>query len=314
MKEYAEKEGIMSQPRIMLISSFILTIGTIITPLFSFYLKLGLVCEKIHPFVQYTPRKCFDSFVRSAVDARRQREENPNSSVVAETMKLLANGSYGCQIMDCSRHTVTKFLTDEKTNSAIISKMFKRLNHITDQLYEVELVKSETEHREPIIVGFFILQYAKLRMLDLYYNFLKNFCDTDMYKEPERDANSIYLALSEEKLEDVVLPEKELNGTSYVLKIALITLLRMLPTICSPEHAVMSTRNMIRESQFSTKKSLDVQKCCVSVAKHIVMINRLTSTNSAARDSIKELWKTVEMDPCQISQSVRRGSQRYFNQ
>ena len=89
----------------------------------------------------------------------------------------------------------------------------------------------------------------------------------------------------------------------------------MLPTICSPELAVMSTRNMIRESQFSTKKSLDVQKCCVSVAKHIVVtINRLISTNSVARDSIKELWKTVEMDPCQISQSVRGGSQRYFNQ
>ena len=36
--------------------------------------------------------------------------------------------------------------------------MFKQHNHITDQLYEVELVKSEIEHREPIIVGFFILK------------------------------------------------------------------------------------------------------------------------------------------------------------
>ena len=33
MKEYAEKEGIMPQPRRMLISSLILTNGTIITPL-----------------------------------------------------------------------------------------------------------------------------------------------------------------------------------------------------------------------------------------------------------------------------------------
>ena len=63
--------------------------------------------------------------------------------------------------MDRSRHTVTKYLTDEKTHSTINSKMFKRLNHITDQLYEVELVNPEIERREPIIVGFFILQYAK---------------------------------------------------------------------------------------------------------------------------------------------------------
>ena len=75
--------------------------------------------------------------------------------------------------MDRSRHPVTKYLSDEKTHSAINSKLIKRLNHITDQLYEVELVKSEIEHREPIIVGFFILQYAKLRMLEHYYNFFK---------------------------------------------------------------------------------------------------------------------------------------------
>ena len=78
MKEYAEKEGIMSQPRRMLISSLHLKNGTIITPLLLYYLHLGLECTKIHPFVQYTPKKCFSSFVQSAVNARRQGDENPN--------------------------------------------------------------------------------------------------------------------------------------------------------------------------------------------------------------------------------------------
>ena len=192
----------------MLISSFFLTNGTIITPLLLFYLKLGLVCKRSHRFVQYTPRNCFNNFLQSAVDARRRGDENPNSSVVAETMKLLANSSYGYQIMDRSRHTETKYLNDEKTHSAINSKMFKRLNHITDQLYEVELVKSEIEHREPIIVGFFILQYAKPRMLELYYNFFKQICDTEKYEEIEMDTDSLYLALSEENVEDVIVPEK----------------------------------------------------------------------------------------------------------
>ena len=95
MKEYGEREGIMPQPRRMLISSFILTNGTIITPLLLSYLKLGLVCKKIQQFVQYTPRKCFNNFVQSAVDAGRQGDENPTSGVVPETMKLLANSSYG---------------------------------------------------------------------------------------------------------------------------------------------------------------------------------------------------------------------------
>ena len=99
-------------------------------------------------------------------------------------------------------------MADEKTQSAINGKMFKRPNHVTDQLYEVELVKPEIEHRKPIIVGVFIVQYAKQRMLELYYNFFKKFCDTDKYEELEMDTDSLYLALSEEILEDVILPEK----------------------------------------------------------------------------------------------------------
>ena len=73
--------------------------------------------------------------------------------------------------MDRSRHTVAKYLNDEKTHSAVNCKLFKRLTFINDQLYEAELVNSEVEHRGPIIVGFFILQYAKLRILELYYIF-----------------------------------------------------------------------------------------------------------------------------------------------
>ena len=102
MKEYAEKEGIMSQPRRMLISSFYLRNGTITNPLLLYYMHLGLECTKSHQFVQCTPKKCFNNFLQSAVNARRQGDENPNSSLVAETMKLLANSSYGCQIMDRS--------------------------------------------------------------------------------------------------------------------------------------------------------------------------------------------------------------------
>ena len=76
--------------------------------------------------------------------------------------------------MDRSCHTLTKYLSDEKTHGAINTKFFKCLDHIKDQLYEVELAKAVIEHREPIIVGFFILQYAKRRMLELSYIFLRD--------------------------------------------------------------------------------------------------------------------------------------------
>ena len=122
--------------------------------------------------------------------------------------------------MDRSRHTVRKHLNDEKTQGAINTKFFKRLDHINDQLYQVELEKAEIEHREPIFVGFFILQYAKLRMLDLYYNFFERFCDVSKFEELEMDTDSSYLALSEKEFYDCFREESKAGWEIMIQKIA----------------------------------------------------------------------------------------------
>ena len=81
----------------MLISSYFLENGTLITPLLLFYLELGLVCKKIYRFVEYTPVKCFNKFVQSAVDAHREGDENPNSRRNDEIacQQLLRLSNYG---------------------------------------------------------------------------------------------------------------------------------------------------------------------------------------------------------------------------
>ena len=75
-------------------------------------------------------------------------------------MKLHANSSYGYQVLDRSRPSLTRYMNDEKTHAAIDNKMFKRLVHINEWFYEAELVKSEIERKEWISVGFFVLQDA----------------------------------------------------------------------------------------------------------------------------------------------------------
>ena len=124
--------------------------------------------------MEYIPGEGFNKFVQSTVNARREVNENPNSSLVAETMKLLGISSYGYQIMSRSRHTVTNYLIDVKTRGAINTNLFKRLDHINDQLYEVELAKAEIQHREPIIVGFFILQSLNVECWRFSNTFLRD--------------------------------------------------------------------------------------------------------------------------------------------
>ena len=62
MKTYAEENDLLKQPQRIFISSFKLTNGILITPLFNFYLDLGLQYTKIHRFVQYTPSEAFKNF------------------------------------------------------------------------------------------------------------------------------------------------------------------------------------------------------------------------------------------------------------
>ena len=54
MKDYAEKEALLCQPRKMLISSYFLENGTLITPLLVLF-RLGTSMQKIYRFVEYIP-------------------------------------------------------------------------------------------------------------------------------------------------------------------------------------------------------------------------------------------------------------------
>ena len=83
-----------------------------------------------------------------------------------------------------------------------------------DQLFEVELVKSEIEHKEPIVVGFSILRNAKLKMLELYYTFFDKYCNVKKFEELEMDTDSLFPVLSEHDLYDCVRPamKKQYNS------------------------------------------------------------------------------------------------------
>ena len=262
MEKYAEKERLLSQPRKTLISSFTLQNATLITPLLLFYLQLGLVCPKNYCFVEYTPNKGFNSFVQPAVDARWHGDENRNSSVVAEAKNILANSSYGYQTMDRSRHTVTKYLSDEETHEAINSELFKKLDHVNNALYEIELAKAQIEHKNPIIIGFFMLQYAKLRLLELYYNFFTKLCDVNKFEELEMDTDSLHFAPAEKEPEDCVWPEMTAEWEQLQSADCIDSFIADSVEVSS-DCAVTTTRNMTSESMVFPKRTPGLRNCCL---------------------------------------------------
>ena len=77
-------------------------------------------------------------------------------------MKLQVNNSCGYWNMERRQHNVAKHTIDKKAHTAINSKRFKNLDYANIALYEVELAKAQVEQKDPIIVGFVLLQFSKL--------------------------------------------------------------------------------------------------------------------------------------------------------
>ena len=103
------------------------------------------------------------------------------------------------------RHRQVKFCDDDEVPNLINSPFFRELNPIDDDTYEVESSKKKIELDLPLQVGFFVYQYAKLRMLQFYYDFLDKYLHRSDFKYCEMDTDSAYIAISGECLEDLVI-------------------------------------------------------------------------------------------------------------
>ncbi len=118
------------------------------------------------------------------------------------------NSGYGKTVTNKERHCDIKFATDVEAPDLVNDPRFRVLNPLHENLYEVELNKKTIRLDLPLHIGFFVYQYAKLKMLQFHYQFLDKFVDRRDYQLCEMDTDSEYMALTAEKLEDVVKPEK----------------------------------------------------------------------------------------------------------
>ena len=172
MRQYAEEHDIMSTPRRMLVGSFHGIKLLLATPLLRWYLAHGLVVDRVYQVVDYEPNPCFQRFGESVSAARRNGDVDPDKSIIADTMKLLGNSAYGKTVTNVDRHCDVKYFTEGGTSTLISNKRFRQLDVVTDDAYEVTSSKARVTYDLPHHIGFFVYQYAKLRMLQFYYDFV----------------------------------------------------------------------------------------------------------------------------------------------
>ena len=172
MRNYAEEHDILSTPRRMLVGSFHGDKILLATPLLRWYLAHGLVVDRVYQIVEYEPKPCFRRFGESVSAARRAGDADPDKAIIADTMKLLGNSAYGKTVTNVDRHRDVTYCTEVGTSSCIDNKRFRQLDVVTEDAYEITSNKARVTYDLPHHIGFFVYQYAKLRMLEFYYDFV----------------------------------------------------------------------------------------------------------------------------------------------
>ena len=190
--------GVMSAKKILLYA-----------PLLVWYLNQGLKLTAVYRTIDYEPREIFSWFVNEVANNRRKGDADKDKALLAEVFKLLGNSAYGKFIEAVERHTNTIYTRDEEeVDKSLRSARFKTLEEI-GPAYKVELRKSKITIDRPFQVGIVVYQLAKLCMLQFYYEFLDFYLDRRDFELIQMDTDSMYFALSRERLEDAIRPGYE---------------------------------------------------------------------------------------------------------
>jgi len=167
-------------------------------PLLRWYVDHGAVITAVYRTIDYTPGKVFDWFVEQVTEARRTGDVEKSKALLAEVFKLLGNSGHGKLIEALERQTNVIYTKNEKVvDSALQSPYFSDLDEV-GQAYTI---------RRPFQIGIAVYQLAKHRMLEFYYDFLDRYFDRRYFELIQMDTDSYYMAISAERLEDIVRPE-----------------------------------------------------------------------------------------------------------
>lgn len=204
MRTHAEEYGHLSQPQQMLVGSFFGKKVLVLTSLLKWYMAKGLQISQVYQVAQFTAMTPFKKFGESVCMARREGDASPDKAVIADTAKLIGNSLYGKTITNKERHTNIQYTTSvEKAQRLVMAKNYMALTELSDDVFQIESSKKNIKLDIPIVIGFSILQLAKLRMLSFKYDFMDRFFDQRDFQYCCMDTDSAYVAFSG-KFEDLV--------------------------------------------------------------------------------------------------------------
>ena len=183
-----------------------------------FYLDHGLVLTKIHSVVQYEQKAWMMPYIKFNSEKRAE----PNATEFEKNFYKLMNNAVFGKTMENVRNRIDYHLvtTAENLKHDRITKLtakpsYKNFQRFSDDLVGIEMYKTSVTLNKPIAVGFSVLDFSKIHMLDFHYNTIRKkygnrarlmFTDTD---------SLLYYIETETLTEDLMEILDQLDTASY---------------------------------------------------------------------------------------------------
>ena len=158
MRRFAEDHDIMATLRRMLVGSYRGDKTLLATTVLR-------CCASIRSSSTLRTRASVGSVKRCP---RPDETETPTHTrpLSRNTIKLLGNSGYRKAITNVDRLRDVKYCKEAAASTMINHRRFRQLHLVVDNAYEIEMNKRTVTYALP--VGFFVLQYAKMRRLFQY--------------------------------------------------------------------------------------------------------------------------------------------------
>ena len=168
---------------------------------------MGLQCLGIEYVIEYQPKAVFRWFVEKVANDRRKADVDPNMAIIGETSKTSGNASYGYCCIDKSKHNVVKFSEQDDLAKHIQDPFFKSVEELDGGIYEIVKKKRKIVQDIPVQIAIAVYSMAKYSLI-VFWEFINNYLDPNLYCLMECDTDSLYLALARSTIDDCVKREK----------------------------------------------------------------------------------------------------------
>ena len=239
MQEHAETFNMGKRDRKLLVGGMRANKILLASDLVKWYITHGIIVTHVHQVIEYKGMKCFTKFVDTVSEARRGGDKSKQGEVVSNTSKFYGNAAYGSTLMNKLKHLNIKYVQGVNNASIEVNNpKFRNLTEMGDGFFEIESSKKKIKMDVPLQIGYMILQYAKLRMLQFYYDCLDTLVDRSDFELIQMDTDSLYLALSKPSLEEAIKVEMMDTFNDHILDCsdALGETGKWFPRRCCDEH------------------------------------------------------------------------------